>query len=134
MKKTITTPGELDAIIMKNMAFYGFHGVLPQESDLGQKFFINVTLYLDTQAAGLSDKVEHTVSYAEAYEVIKKHAEQKRYQLIEALAEHIAQELLAQFHMVQKVDVEVQKPWAPVSGIFDYMAVQITRGKNAKPQ
>tara|TARA_Y100000588_G_C13616334_1_gene653436 strand:+ start:130 stop:495 length:366 start_codon:yes stop_codon:yes gene_type:complete len=121
----------MDKILMKNMSFYGYHGVMAEEKVLGQKFFIDVELELSLQAAGKSDNVESTVSYADAFEVVKKHAETMRYDLLEALAENIAKEVLADFSLVKAVNVEVRKPEAPVRGVFDYFGVQIRRERDA---
>lgn len=121
----------MDKILMKNMSFYGYHGVMTEEKVLGQKFFIDVELEVCLQAAGKSDKVENTVSYADVFEVVKKHAEVKRYDLLEALAEHIASDILSDFSRVGAVSVEVRKPEAPVRGVFDYFGVQIRRQRDA---
>jgi len=118
---------QYDKIIMKDMAFFGYHGVMKEESVLGQKFFITVKLYLSTKEAGLTDDLTKTISYAEVYDRIKKQVEIKRYQLLEALSENIAMEILKDFSMIKGVTVEVKKPEAPVPGLFEYMAVKITR-------
>lgn len=118
---------KLDRIIMKDMAFFGYHGVMAEESVLGQKFFISAELFLDLKAAGETDDLNKTISYAEVYNRIKNIVENKRYQLLEALSENIAAEIIKDFSLVEGVTIEVKKPEAPVPGIFDYMAVKITR-------
>lgn len=117
----------MDKILMSHMGFYGFHGVLDEERAIGQKFFIDVELSLDLSGAGASDDVAHTVSYAEVYDDVKYFAESARYNLIEALAENIAQRILAKYSAVAEVLVRVKKPEAPVRGIFDYFGVEIRR-------
>jgi len=59
--------------------------------------------------------------------VAKSFTEGRRFQLIEALAEAIAGELLNR-HSVQEVVVRVHKPGAPIPGIFDSVSVEIRRG------
>ena len=80
----------MDKIILNNLGFYGYHGVLSEEKSLGQKFFIDVELLLDTKKAGKSDDMNQSVSYADVYDVIKDITENKKFNLIEALAENIA--------------------------------------------
>lgn len=121
----------MDTIIMKNMGFFGYHGVMKEEESLGQKFFIDVLLFLDTKEAGLLDSVDKTVSYAEAFQIVQHHAEVKRYKLLEALAEHIAMDLLDQYELLCSVEVEIRKPEAPVPGLFDHMGVHIQRDRDA---
>lgn len=116
----------MDKIIMKGMQFYGYHGVLPEEEKLGQQFVIDLELQLNLQPAGQSDDINKSISYAEVYEQVKQITTRQRFQLIEALAEQIAEEVLYQYTL-QQVKVTVKKPAAPVPGNFDYMAVEIVR-------
>ena len=120
----------MDKIILSNLGFYAYHGVLDAEKVLGQKFFIDAELYLDTKEAGKADDLTKSVSYADIYEIIKDITENKRFDLIEALAETIAKEVLDSYSMIQSIMVRVKKPEAPVSGNFDYFAVEIRRGRN----
>ncbi|WP_449241050.1 dihydroneopterin aldolase [Desulfoscipio gibsoniae] len=118
----------LDKIIMSGMGFYGYHGVLPQERELGQNFVVDVELQLDLRTAGESDDPGKTVSYADVYEVVRRVVTGAPSKLIEAVAEQIAGEVLRQF-AVRQVLVRVKKPAAPVPGQFGYMAVEIVRSQ-----
>ena len=117
----------MDKILLNNLGFYGYHGVLKEESVLGQKFFIDMELLLDTKEAGLTDDMNKSVSYADVYEVAKEITEKRRFNLIEALAENIAKEVLEKFNLINVVMVRVKKPEAPVNGIYDYFGVEIRR-------
>ncbi len=119
----------MDKILLNNLGFYGYHGVLKEESILGQKFFIDMELYLDTNEAGLTDDMNKSVSYADVYEVVKEITEKRRFNLIEALAENIAKEVLEKFNLINEVMVRVKKPEAPVNGIYDYFGVEIRRSR-----
>jgi len=120
----------MDKIILKNLAFFGFHGVLNEEKTLGQKFYVDVELYLNLKSAGLSDNVRETVNYAEIYELVKEQVTDRKFNLLEALAENIAKEILLHYEKIEEVLVTVRKPEAPVQGIFDYFAVEIRRKRN----
>ena len=120
----------MDKILMKNLSFFGYHGVLPEENKLGQKFIVDAVLYVDLEEACNSDSVTDTVSYAEVYEIIKYHATIKQYKLIEALAENIAKEILHKHRKVQEIELAIKKPEAPVNGIFDYFGVEVRRRRN----
>lgn len=122
----------MDKIIMQNMGFYGFHGVLEEEKTLGQKFFVDLEMNLDLSEAGRTDQVENTVSYADVYDDVKYFVESARYNLIEALAENICNMILAKYSQVMEVMVRVKKPEAPVRGIFDHFAVEIRRGRESE--
>ncbi|WP_455540071.1 dihydroneopterin aldolase [Terrisporobacter sp.] len=120
----------MDKIILSNLGFYGYHGVLNEEKVLGQKFFMDVELFLDTKKAGISDDMNQSVSYADVYNIIKDITENKKFNLIEALAENVASEILEKFILINSIMVRVKKPEAPVSGMFDYFAVEIRRDRN----
>ena len=120
----------MDKIEMKNLGFYGYHGALPEENVLGQQFFVDVILGLDLKKAGKSDQLEDTVNYAAAYELVKFSMEGKRFKLIEALSEDIAQSLLREFPSVEEITVTIRKPQAPVRGLFDHFAVEIHRSRH----
>ncbi|SHJ17763.1 dihydroneopterin aldolase [Geosporobacter subterraneus DSM 17957] len=120
----------MDKIIMKNLGFYGYHGVLPEENRLGQKFFLDIELFLDLAKAGGSDSVVDTVNYAEVYEIIKETVENKRFQLIEALGESIAKIVLQRFEKIVEIVITIRKPEAPVPGIYDYFGIEIRRNRN----
>ena len=120
----------MDKIILKDMAFYGYHGLLKEESVLGQKFFIDIEIGTDTKEAGINDDFTKTINYAEVYEITREFTEDKRFNLIEALAENIASEILNRFDIAYSDMVRIRKKEAPVKGIFDYMGVEIRRYQN----
>lgn len=115
-----------DKIILAGMQFFGQHGVFAEEKAMGQKFIVDVELGLDLRKAGASDDIAHTPNYADIYAIVKNITTQRTFNLIEALAEAIAQELLAAYR-VNRVTVRVRKPHAPISGIFDYMGCEVVR-------
>lgn len=117
----------MDKISLHRMMFYGYHGVFPEERKLGQRFIVDVDLYLDLQPAGRSDDLAQTIHYAEAYEVIRRIAEGEPYKLIEALGEKIAQTLLAAYPKIVEVTVKITKPQPPFAGDFDGVSVELTR-------
>ncbi|MEL7648839.1 MAG: dihydroneopterin aldolase [Sedimentibacter sp.] len=117
----------MDAIIMENMGFYGYHGVMEQEKSLGQKFFVDAYLYLPLKKAGETDNLNLSVSYAQVYETIKEIVTEERFNLLESLAERICSMVLSSYPLVQKIKVRIKKPEAPVAGIFDYFGIEIER-------
>lgn len=119
----------MDKIILEGMEFFGYHGAQPEERTLGQKFILDVELFLDLRPAGISDNLDRTVNYVQVFETVQSIVCGRSRRLIEALAEAVAKELLEQFPADQ-VRVCVKKPQAPVPGRFTWLAVEITRGKN----
>lgn len=117
----------MDKIILSNMSFYAFHGVLEEEKKLGQRFYVDAVLSAELKKAGKTDNVYDTLHYGQVYEEIKKIVEGENYNLIEALAHNICMKLLERFPLLQEIQLTVKKPSAPVQGIFDYVAASITR-------
>ena len=121
----------MDKIIMENMGFYGYHGVLQEEKTLGQKFFVDAYLYLPLKKAGENDDLSFSVNYGAVYETIKRIVTNERFDLLEGLAERICSEIFLSYPLVQKLRIRVKKPEAPVPGIFDYFGVEIVRERQA---
>jgi len=119
---------EHDIIHLRGLAFFGYHGVMLEENVLGQKFIVDVDLYLNLRKPGLSDQVGDTINYAEVYEKIKAVVTGERYSLLERLAQRIADQILEGF-LCNSVRVEVHKPEAPIPGIFEDVSVEIWREK-----
>jgi len=115
-----------DVIRLRGLDFYAYHGVLSEEQVLGQRFLIDMDIFYDLRQAGSSDQVVDTIHYGEVYQVIKTCVTLDRYQLIERLAEEIAQRVLKQF-ICTSVRVEVHKPQAPIPGVFRDVSVEIWR-------
>jgi dihydroneopterin aldolase len=118
-----------DTITLQNMAFYGYHGSDPHESKVGGRFYVDVVLHSDLSKPGKSDKLADTVNYERVYAIIRDHVEGKRFNLLEALGQTIADELLREFASVLRVEVRVRKPGVPLKGILDFTQVQVIRGR-----
>ncbi|MFJ5718032.1 dihydroneopterin aldolase [Neobacillus sp. NPDC093127] len=117
----------MDKIYVNGMEFYGYHGVFPEETRLGQRFAVDLAVSVDLKKAGESDEIEHSVNYGELYEVCKEIVEGKPYKLVEAVAEKIAGSVLTGFPLVSEVTVKVIKPDPPIPGHYKSVAVEITR-------
>ena len=119
----------MDYIHVRDMQFFGYHGVLQEETVLGQRFRASVSLAVDIQKAGETDNLEHTVSYVGVYDICKEVIEGKPYKLIEAVAETIASRILSQYEgQVMGCRIEVIKPDPPIPGHYKEVAVEIVRG------
>lgn len=117
----------MDKILLQNMAFYGYHGVLHEENSIGQKFFVDMELFLDLKQAGLTDELDKSISYADVFNLVKNIVENEKFKLLEALAESISGTILSKYNNLDKIMVRIRKPEAPVPGIFDYFGVEIIR-------
>ena len=111
-------------IILKDYEVVACHGVNPEEKVNPQRFLFTVNVDADFARATDGDSLDDTVSYSAVKNVVKKVAEGRSFDLIETLAYTVAKSVLLAFPLADGVDVLVKKPNAPMSGNFDYVAVE----------
>lgn len=118
---------EQDYIKITGLQIYAHHGVLPEEKEHGQDFFINARLYYDMRKPGNSDRIEDALNYAECCQFMTKIFTERNFDLIEAAAEHLCRELLLQFPLLHGIELELRKPHAPIGLPFGDVSVTMTR-------
>lgn len=120
-----------DKILLTGAHFFARHGVDSAERQVGGHLVVDVELTSDLSRAAASDDVADTISYADVYQVVREIVESRSFHLVEALAETIAQTLLARFS-AEAVLVRVRKAPPPIAGIVDYAGVEIRRERKAR--
>ena len=105
----------------------GFHGVLDEEREAGQRFLFDVDL-LAHDAGIRSDQLGDTVDYTAVVERIEAINGERRFNLIEALAAAIADDLLEHFPAAH-VKVRVRKPEVRLAAPAEYTAATVERGR-----
>lgn len=115
-----------DRIVLANMRFMGRHGFYGHELLAPQPFEVDVELVLDLQPAGIDDDLTKSVDYGAVYEAVRAIVESTSFRLLEAIAEAISHELLADFD-VDEVGVRVRKPAVKLGGPLDHAGVEIRR-------
>ena len=118
-----------DRILLNGLRVRGHHGVLPEETRLGQVFVVDLELALDLAAAGRSDDLDRTVDYASLAGRVAELVGGRPRRLLEAVAEDVARLVLAD-RRVRQVRVRVTKPQAPLP-VEASVAVEITRDREA---
>jgi dihydroneopterin aldolase len=116
----------MDRVILKGMRFYGYHGVLPRERELGGHFVVDIELYLDLQKAGREDDISLTVDYSRVFGIVKEKMTCRSYNLLEAAAEEISSVILKDFSVLEVV-VRIKKINTGLEGSYEYMGVEIRR-------
>ena len=118
----------MGVIRLKNMQFYGFHGVSESEKHLGGRFEVDVEMHLSLKDSCESDDLNDTINYEVIYKTVASCIRKDKFYLIEALANSIAKDILNE-HPVDSLMVRVRKPHAPVKGVLDTIEVEIERNK-----
>lgn len=116
----------MDRILVKGLRVMGVHGVLPKEQVRAQPFGIELELLVDLAPAGASDALADTVDYGALIEAVSQIISGEHHQLLERLAERIAEVCRADAR-VQGVVVEVRKLEPPVKADIRHVAVRIER-------
>ncbi len=116
-------------VVLAGLEFHGRHGVFEEEAKFGARFVVDCELTWDF--ADLTDQLGATVNYAAVYEGVRAEVTERRYQLIEMLAERIAERLLSEHPRLARVLVRVHKPHAPLPGIFRDVYAEIERDRGA---
>jgi 7,8-dihydroneopterin aldolase/epimerase/oxygenase len=110
---------------LNGLRVFGYHGVYPEEREQGREFVYDIEL--DVGERGISDRLEDAVDYDEVARCVKAVSDAGPYDLLEALASAIADELLRRFKPVS-VGVRVRKPGVKPGGLeVDYTAVTVLR-------
>ena len=115
-----------DEIAVTGLECWGHHGVFDFERREGQAFLVDLVLGVDTAPAAASDDLRDTVDYGSLVAAVKTAVEQDPVDLIETLAQRIADVCLADAR-VDWARVTVHKPDAPVEATFADVALTITR-------
>lgn len=126
-----STPGAKprDSIVLTGLRASGFHGVFAEEREAGQDFIVDVTVWLDLAAAATGDNLDRTIHYGVLAEEVVAAVERDPVDLIETVAERIAQVVLAH-QAAHTVRVTVHKPSAPITVPFTDVAVTIERNRS----
>lgn len=115
-----------DVLRIRNMAFFAYHGLFPEEAKLGQQFEVDVEIFGDFK--GFAHRSQPpVVDYSQVVVLVEQVMTQERYGLVEALADRIA-EVLQETLKLDRLIVRVRKPHPPVSGHFDGVEVEVHRG------
>ena len=117
----------MDKIYIKDLEIFSFHGVMPEEKVLGQKFILSFELDIDLRIAGKTDDLTKTVHYGELAQKVEEEFTKTSYDLIEKAAEEICEFILLNYPLVKKVKLLLKKPWAPTKKHVEYVAVEIER-------
>jgi 7,8-dihydroneopterin aldolase/epimerase/oxygenase len=128
MKADQGPAGGADRLAVLGIEAFGHHGVFDFERREGQIFRVDLVLGVDTRPAARSDDLQDTVDYGTLVATVKKVVENDPVDLIETLAQRIADVCLADGR-VQWAEVTVHKPDAPIEATFNDVALTITRSR-----
>jgi len=119
-----------DSIILQDLVFYGYHGVMPEENKVGCRFSLNVICGLDLSKAANSDELDDTISYELLFNSVRDAFAEKQFKLLEAVAQHIIDRLLATYPQINWVKIKLFKPEAPIPVATGQFGVKLFRERD----
>jgi len=119
-----------DTIFVTGLVIHARHGVMEHETEVGQRFVIDLELYTDLQDSSRTDRLADTVSYSDVVAPTTAAFKNTNYKLLERAAGAVADAILAAFPKIRAVKVTVHKPHAPIAAIFDDVGVVLTRSRH----
>ena len=115
----------MDRLLLREMSFYGYHGDVAAERELGGRYTVDLEIGVDLLDAARTDSLESAVDYVHVYQLVREVVEEQQHRLLESMAETIAGRLLP-LPRVKEVKVRVGKV-PPLRGSFGEFAVEIVR-------
>lgn len=115
-----------DILRLRNMTFHAYHGVWDEEREIGQRFEVDLEITVDVKKSASTDKLKDTIDLYAVFEAVEDVIENRKFNLVETMAETVAARVLADFNITELL-VRVRKPHAPIRGIQDGIEVEITR-------
>ena len=102
-------------IELEKMRFYAYHGVMPQETKVGNDFDVDLILTAPLEQAVKSDELDDTINYAAVYAVVKEQMDIPS-KLIEHAAGRILYALKERFPQLAAVELKLSKLNPPFGG------------------
>ena len=113
-------------IQLRGLRVVGTHGVLAEEKVRAQPFELDLDLVVDLDAAGRSDDLSDTVDYGAVCDLVVAHVGGGRsFELLEALATTIAEDVLATQPRVDEVQVTLRKLQPPLPADISSVGVVV---------
>lgn len=117
----------MDSISLDHIRLRGYHGVLPQESVVGNWFTFSLKVYLDLSLAAATDDVTTTVNYADLYRIVVEENAQPS-KLLEHLAGRILSRIEAEFSPeVKEAEIDVRKVTPPFKAHMQGATIHLHR-------
>ena len=111
-------------IILKEMKFYSYHGVLPQENTVGAEYKVSLDIETDFSEATATDNLEGTINYAEIHEAVKEEMNIPA-KLLEHLAYRISKRLFADFPNIKSIEITIFKENPPMGADCKNVGVKV---------
>lgn len=111
-------------ILLENVKFHAFHGVLPQERKVGNDYLVSLRIGYNFSRAMVSDEVNDTLNYAEVYQLLSQEMSVPS-ALLERVAGRIGDRLFRKFPPIQSIDLTIIKVNPPMGADSEGAGVEV---------
>ena len=122
----------LTKLTIANAQYYAYHGVKPEERNIGGKYEVDLDLYYDAKMAVLKDSVEDALNYEEALFCISEVVGNESYMLVETVASEILNMLMEKFPQLQIATVRIRKMNVPMKRVVGHIQAEQTIERKPK--
>lgn len=120
---TESHPSEFE-ITLADLRFHSFHGVMPQETKVGNEFCVSVSVRIPYSPDILNDDLDATISYADIYEIVSAEIKTPK-KLLETVAARIRHEILSRWSNICGGEITISKSTPPITGITGCAKVRL---------
>lgn len=117
-------------IFIRGLVIHAQHGVMQHETEVGQRFVMDIELSTDLSESSRTDRLADTVSYSTVIATASAAFKDANYKLLERAAGAVADAVLTAFPRVNTIKVTVHKPHAPIAAIFDDVGITLIRSRD----
>jgi dihydroneopterin aldolase len=118
---------DLARVTLSDVSLVGYHGYHEAEKELGQRFEVDVDLFVDIEDAAKSDNLPDAVNYEKVYERIEEIVHGDRFALLEALATDLVNTIYEEFD-IEGVTLRIRKAQIPFCPNLGYVEIEVSRG------
>lgn len=111
-------------IILNEMKFYSYHGVLPQENTVGAEYKVSLDIETDFSEAAATDNLDGTINYADIHEAVKEEMNIPA-KLLEHLAYRISKRLFCDFPTIKSIEITIFKENPPMGADCKNVGVKV---------
>jgi len=112
-------------IKLTEMKFFAFHGVMPQEKQVGNYFVVNLNFSAPLGQAMRTDDLKHTIDYAAVYRIVENEMNIPSH-LLEHVAGRILYSLKNHFPQIIHIELSLSKLHPPLGGEVHSATVKLT--------
>lgn len=109
-------------ILLENIEIYAHHGVMPQETLVGNTFILNLKIKANVSKATETDNLAETINYAKVYELLEEEMAVSS-KLLEHVAGRIIKRLKKEFPRIEEIEIKLSKRNPPIKGQVEYASV-----------